>query len=250
MSNNKHIGKKFITNEGYTIEIIDVITNRNITIRFEDGNIREGVDMSSITKGKIKNLNHRSHMGIGYLGYGKYNRKENYKYYKIWDKMLRRNYDEKTVNRRISYTKSKMCEEWKNFQNFAEWCNENYIEGWTLDKDLLSKSEKIYSPETCCFLPNDLNNVFSIRTTKNKKLPVGVCKYKNKYRVAFSKYGYPAYFGDYNNIDEALNIYLKYKKEYIVELANKYKESLKSCIYEKLLKFEVRETYYNELYNN
>ena len=248
MSDSKHLGKKLKTNEGYNIEIIEVDTNKNVKVQFEDGMIRENLDMSNVLNGRIKNLNHLSTCGVGYIGYGKYCVKKYFIYYKIWDKMLRRHYDVKEIKKRVSYTKATMCKEWENFQNFAEWCNENYVEGWTLDKDLLSGSEKIYSPSTCCFLPNDLNNVFSIRTTNAKKLPVGVCTYKNKYRVAFSKYGYPTYYGDFNTIDEALKIYIKYKKEYIIELANKHRELLKEKVYKKLLNFEVKEIYHYELY--
>lgn len=250
MSNSKYLNKVFTTNEGYNIKIIDINTLKNVTVVFEDGMTRSNISLSAILRGNVRNFNHRSNAGIGYIGYGKYKTSDYSVFHKIWDKIIRRVYDTKTINRRISYTKAKMCKEWENFQNFAKWCEENYIEGWTIDKDLLSNpNNKIYSPSTCCFLPNDLNNILSIRTAINKKLPVGVINYKNKYRVQFSKYSYPAYYGDYNTVEEAVKIYIKYKKEYIIEVANKYKTQLKPHVYEKLINYDIKEIYHSELYD-
>ena len=180
---SKYVGLKFLTNEGYYIEIINIESKNRMTILFEDGNIVKNVDIRNIKGGRVKNLNHPSICKIGYIGYGRYNPKTYNIYYKICDKMIRRCHDYKMRDLRVSYTKAKMCKEWYNFQNFAKWCDKNYVEGWTLDKDLLSPNDKIYSPQTCCFLPNDLNNIFSVRTTKDKILPVGVQKYKKKYII-------------------------------------------------------------------
>ena len=40
-----------------------------------------------------------------------------------------------------------------------------YKEGYSLDKDILVKGNKIYSPETCCFVPQDVNILFTKRTS-------------------------------------------------------------------------------------
>ena len=55
-----------------------------------------------------------------------------------------------------------VCDEWLDPEHglgrFAKWCNENYYivegEGTTqLDKDILIPGNKIYSPDTCIFVP-------------------------------------------------------------------------------------------------
>ena len=46
-----------------------------------------------------------------------------------------------------------VCEEWKHFSNFKKWFDENYIEGFDIDKDILIKGNKVYSPEACSFVP-------------------------------------------------------------------------------------------------
>jgi hypothetical protein len=55
-----------------------------------------------------------------------------------------------------------VCNEWHNFQNFAEWFCKNYCDAsmdkWQLDKDIIVPGNRVYSPETCCFVPNAVNN--------------------------------------------------------------------------------------------
>ena len=68
----------------------------------------------------------------------------------------------------MSYKGVEVCEEWYNFQNFAEWCetqkflNAKDVKGksYQLDKDILVKGNKIYSPDTCCFVPPEINSLF------------------------------------------------------------------------------------------
>ncbi|MBQ2284923.1 MAG: hypothetical protein II244_04590, partial [Clostridia bacterium] len=69
--------------------------------------------------------------------------------YRIWYNMLARSYGKSKPN---NYEKCHVCEEWLTFSYFQEWFLENYIEGWQLDKDILIKGNKVYSPQTCCFV--------------------------------------------------------------------------------------------------
>lgn len=56
-----------------------------------------------------------------------------------------------------SYKDCKISDEWADPGNFTKWYDANYIDGWEIDKDLLGWEDKIYSKETCCFLPPRLN---------------------------------------------------------------------------------------------
>ena len=57
-------------------------------------------------------------------------------------------------------------------------------EGLELDKDLLVKGNKIYGPDTCCFLPGAINSLFSHGQKKKNNLPEGVTLNPNgTYRV-------------------------------------------------------------------
>ena len=62
--------------------------------------------------------------------------------------------------------------------------NQNWKE-LELDKDLLVKDNKVYGPDTCCFLPQAINSIFSSCKKKiNLHLPEGVHLTPNgKYEV-------------------------------------------------------------------
>ena len=58
-----------------------------------------------------------------------------------------------------TYIGCTVCIEWNNFQNFAGWFNENYIEGYDLDKDIKVNGNKVYSPVTCLIVTPKENTI-------------------------------------------------------------------------------------------
>ena len=77
--------------------------------------------------------------------------------YVCWENMLARCYDLKVQEKHPTYKGCTVCPEWHLFSNFRNWYFTNYVSEWELDKDLLIDGNKIYSPETCRFVPKDLN---------------------------------------------------------------------------------------------
>lgn len=81
----------------------------------------------------------------------------------------------------------------EDFQHFAEWCQDQHgymnkdEKGnfWHLDKDILVRGSKIYSPETCCFVPERVNNLVLGRRSDSGDWPLGVNWHKigKKFRV-------------------------------------------------------------------
>ena len=83
----------------------------------------------------------------------------------------------------------KGCENhFNSFNEFVEWSqsevgyNEVDTMGgkewfWQLDKDILFRNNKIYSPNTCLFVPQSINKFVSIKK-KTNGLPIGVSKRK------------------------------------------------------------------------
>lgn len=148
-------GEKYVTNEGYEVEIVKYNSSLSCDIKFDNGIIIKDLNYHQIKNGQVKNPYHKSVYNIGFIGVGEYKahiKRKPTKAYDSWIGMLRRCYSNKSLAKRPTYKDVTVCEEWHNFQNFAEWFEVNYKDGLHLDKDLLSKHEKIYSPETCCFL--------------------------------------------------------------------------------------------------
>lgn len=79
--------------------------------------------------------------------------------YSIWQNMLHRCYPPYVQAKHPTYIGVKVCDAWLSFNNFRLWANEFYKEGYDLDKDILSPGCKVYSPETCMFIPRRLNVV-------------------------------------------------------------------------------------------
>jgi hypothetical protein len=152
--------------------------------------------------------------------------------------MLQRCYDNKLHKRHPSYRDCEVCEEWLNFQNFAKWFNENNIEGCQLDKDLLIKDNKLYSPETCCFIPQEIN-LSLIKPMSKRELPLGVYRHSNKF-VTHIKYNkISKYIDIFSTIEEAANCYRIEKKKQLRGLAEKYKDTISDNTYKALLNYKI-----------
>jgi hypothetical protein len=74
--------------------------------------------------------------------------------WKSWNGILARCY---SPNRRNGYIGVSVHKDWHNFNQFREWHDLHQIDGWEIDKDLLSAGSKIYSSDTCCFIPGVIN---------------------------------------------------------------------------------------------
>lgn len=133
----------------------------DIDVEFLDEHhyIKEHQTYSNFKRGQIKNPYDRTLFGVGYIGVGEYKAKIKGKMtdaYEKWTGIMERCYlnPEKYP---AYYGKCIVCEEWHNFQNFAEWFEENkyYVSDSRLniDKDILFPKCNIYSPKTCLLVP-------------------------------------------------------------------------------------------------
>ena len=175
--NNK--GSKFIV-----LEKDSVRSNSKHTyykIQFIESGYVDSVRSDSISKGLVKDNLSKSCCGIGAVGY--INTRNHWKEYKIWEDMIYRCYSPK--DKSYPYYGAKgvvVCERWKRFDYFYE--DIQTIVGFNealfkegklrLDKDILSKECKIYSPETTIWisdLENQKQRTFEYNT-KNKKYAI------------------------------------------------------------------------------
>lgn len=81
-------------------------------------------------------------------------------FYGCWVNMMTRCY--KKTDQFKPWENVTVCEEWMDFTNFYHWAEQQPFkvgERIQLDKDLFSPADKkMYSPETSCFLPANLNS--------------------------------------------------------------------------------------------
>lgn len=209
-------------------------------------------------KGTIKCPYEPRFFGVGYIGEGKYRTvDENGKITKIhrkWISMLSRCYYEKEQNKRKRYKNCIVCNEWLNYQNFAKWYEENYYEvdgeRMCLDKDILIKNNKVYSPDTCIFVPERINTLF-IKSNKTRgNLPIGVTYNKNINKIC-SQCGIHnyktnkkenVYLGCYNTPEEAFYSYKEFKEKHIKKIADYYKDKIPTKLYDAMYRYEVEIT--------
>lgn len=241
-------GQTYKTEEGYILKILKCYDAKNYTIIFSDGTILHNVEYAQIKRGNLHNPNHPNVCGVGYYGIGKYNYTNNQKIYTSWQNMIKRCYNEKIQEKQASYKDVIVCEEWKCFQNFAEWYEDNYnyetMQGWHIDKDILVKGNKIYSPETCCFVPLEINSLF----VKNKKVrggyPIGIHKYKKRFVAQINKRDNKKrnHIGVFDTPEEAFQAYKVAKESRIKEVAEEYKDQIDPKVYEAMINWKVEIT--------
>ena len=239
------LGEKFITYEGYEIEIVQYFNAKNCTIKFNDNTIRYNIQYDKIKKGKVKNFNHKSILKIGYIGNGVYNSKNNYNIYKTWKRMFDRCHNLKIQSKNITYIGCYVDECWYNFQNFAKWYEENwkiYMEIWALDKDILVKGNKVYSPETCCLVPREINNLFPKANSIRGHYPIGVSKNKNKFRVFCCLNNKQVNIGTFKTPELAFQAYKTAKEAYIKEVADEWKNQIAENVYQAMYNYNVEIT--------
>lgn len=95
-------------------------------------------------------------------------------FYQTWVDMLKRCYIEKFQVNNPTYIGCSVYEEWLTFSNFKSWMEQQDWEGKQLDKDLLVKGNKVYSPETCVYVDSAVNNFIIDRGAARGECPIGV----------------------------------------------------------------------------
>lgn len=95
-------------------------------------------------------------------------------FYSRWCDMLKRCYSEKYLKTGGTYKGCFVCEEWKRFSNFKAWMETQDWQNKQLDKDLLLKGNKVYSPDTCVFISIEINLFISEKLENKSKYKTGV----------------------------------------------------------------------------
>lgn len=140
--------------------------------------------------------------------------------YDVWRQMWVRCVDPDS-NRYHNYGEKgiSVCDEWRDFQKFASWYSENAVSGWHMDKDILGG--RVYSPETCVFVPREVNQMLTDNAVNRGALPIGVYfekasgKYKAQCSYLVGSEKKSKNLGRYSNPRDAHSAYVEFKSNWI-----------------------------------
>lgn len=248
------VGEVMSSNSYGDFEIIEADHSRKIKIRFLDTGCEKTGRASDLIKGEVSDPMRPFVATVGYPGIGHHKRRgadgKHTAAYSTWKNMLRRCYVEserwyhKYGGRGVT-----VCEEWHNFQNFAEWYNERYREGYQLDKDLLSKSSKIYSPSTCVLIPQKVNILVSPIKRRSSDYPRGVVLNTSirrdtagrKFKAVFGENYKMTTLGYFDSMHDAFMAYKNAKEDYIKRVAEEEfsKQTISQEVYDALMAWQV-----------
>lgn len=166
--------------------------------------------------------------------------------YCMWSSMLNRCLTSCKDEKNPTYRDCEVSPNFKSYSYFYEWCQKQIgfdKEDFHLDKDLLSTDIKIYSEDTCVFIPKEINVQFSGGKTKYHYLPRGVTV-KNilkcgitTYKARITKKGKLHMLGIFHDANEASAVYEAAKREYLKELAEEHKDSIDPRAYQALINY-------------
>lgn len=240
-------GKEYVNSFGTRFVIVEYINNKNVIVQFQDDNkFLAKTRMRNIRMGSVPNPFDKTVVGIGCIGVGKYSPTDGKKAtaaYDHWRSMLLRCYCSKTQLRVPTYRGYTVCEEWLCYQDFAEWFYSNEFSscGYHLDKDVLPNPKKIYSPETCCLIPREINNTFNTNSRNKGVHPQGVQPHNNsgKFSAKVKVGGFYKYIGVFNTQEKAYEAYKAGKEERVKEVAMKWKNKVDEKVFNALMNWTV-----------
>lgn len=164
------------------------------------------------------------------------------KEYNLWTSMLNRVYSKTELLRRPNYIGCSVSDDFKYYHIFYEWCQSQIgfnLPNFTLDKDLIIRYNKLYSKDTCVFIPVAINSLLTKRTLDRGPFPIGVHKYREKFRSQCSTSNGRIHLGTFDTPELAFQAYKTFKEAYIKEQAELYKDSIDPRAYLALLNYEV-----------
>lgn len=225
---------------GTVMKIVEYNGYENTVVEFQDEHrARVHTTYGNFIRNQVRNPYDKTVYDVGYLGEGKYkvyiDQTRLEPVYNVWRTLLGRCCSERHREQFPAYADCIVCDEWLCYQNFAEWWNDNMYRVGTermhLDKDILYKGNKVYSPDTCLIVPQRINMLFSHKPNKYK-LPNGIKPTSNgKFEAKYNK----KYLGVFNTVEEAELAHENAKRNAIRIVAEEYKSIIPNKVYRALL---------------
>ena len=219
----------------------------NVEIQFLNTGYEMTVELGNIRNGRVKDPYLASVFGVGVVG-AKYPTRVNgveTKEYILWCHMFERCYSDTYQKKYPTYIDCAVSENFNYYEYFYDWC-QNQIgfgnNGWHLDKDLLVKGNKVYSEDSCVFLPQEINSLLIKHEASRGEHLIGVCwdKAKKAFKAQVRKNkGKSEHLGLFKTEIEAFNVYKTAKESYLKEQANEWKSQIDDRAYNALMNYKV-----------
>ena len=248
---SNRIGEISVNKHGTSLIIIEYNRKDDIIVEFQDDyQFKTKTTYQHFKKGHVNNPYDKIVCNVGFIGEGKFSRTYDKKIYNTWYSMIDRCYNPYVLNyKNPTYQNCIVDKRFHCLQDFGKWYEENYytIPGkiMCLDKDILIKGNRRYGPDTCIFVPLEINSLVVKSYRGKNKLPLGVCYHKehNKYMSSCSTLingvKRVVTIGYYNNPNDAFEAYKEFKEKYIKMVADEYKDRIPEKLYEALYRYKI-----------
>ena len=160
----------------------------------------------------------------------------------LWRNLLNRCYAPKAQEKRPTYIGCSVSENFKDCSYFHDWCQNQTgfdQESFHLDKDLIFKGNKLYSENTCLFLPRELNNLLTSSKAARSSLPLGIRPHGHKFLARCGTDKTSRHIGLFNTPEEAFQAYKEVKEAFIKTQAEKWRIFIDPRAYQALMAYEV-----------
>lgn len=157
----------------------------------------------------------------------------------LYENMKARCYSKSYQKGNPAYKGCTVCAEWlDDRQAFYDWVDRNYYlcksEQVDLDKDILVKGNREYSPATCIFVPHSINTFYEKLTREPVYLPES-----DKWKISINVEGKLINLGYYNSPNEAKKVYIQHKEASLLAKADLYKDKIPEKLYNAMVNTKI-----------
>ena len=240
-----NVGEVYENNVGLKFVVIEYNGCNDVKVKFVDSSYTTFSTAGNIKSGSVKDKMSPSVYGVGVVGVNSISTNQKpHQEYVFWNSMLQRCYDLSYKLKRPTYIGCTSSNNFKYYPYFKDWCNKHVgfgNKGWCLDKDILVKGNKLYSEDTCCFVPREINSLFALSGNTRGLNPIGVQfnLEEGNYSARVSRDGKHCHIGTYETKEDAFLWYKEAKELHIKSVAKRWFGKIDQNVFNALMTYEV-----------
>ena len=240
-----NVGEVYENKVGLKFVVIEYNGCNDVKVKFVDSSYTTFSTTGNIRSGSVKDKMSPSVYGVGVVGVNSISTNQKpHQEYVFWNSMLQRCYDLSYQLKRPTYIGCTSSNNFKYYPYFKDWCNKQVgfgNKGWCLDKDILVKGNKLYSEDTCCFVPREINSLFALSGNTRGLNPIGVQfnLEEGNYSARVSRDGKHCHIGTYETKEDAFLWYKEAKELHIKSVAKRWFGKIDQNVFNALMTYEV-----------